>query len=396
MNQVSFNKQRILSIDLLRGLIMIIMALDHVRDYFHADAFLYDPLDLQKTSVPLFFTRWVTHFCAPIFVMLAGTSAFLVGQRKSKKELSAFLLKRGLWLIFLELVIVNFGWSFAITFPSFLFIVVWALGVSMIVLAALIHLPTKIILGIGILLLAGHNLLDKVHVTSSGLASFGWSILHEQHLFKWNGENLLVGYPLLPWIGVMALGYCLGNLYTPAFDPARRKNLLLVIGFSVIALFILLRFSNVYGDAALWSRQNSPVYTILSFIKTSKYPPSLLYVTMTLGPALIFLALNERSNNKVAKIISIYGRVPMFFYLLHIYLIHLLAMICSELFTSTDWRTWILDQPLWLTTTLVGYGFSLAVVYLVWIGVVVALYPLCKSYDGYKLAHKEKWWLSYL
>lgn len=388
--------KRILSIDLLRGLVMVIMALDHVRDYFHAGAFLYDPLDLEKTSTILFFTRWITHFCAPVFMFLAGTSAFLVGQRKTKKQLSAFLLKRGLWLVFLELVIVNFGWNFAITFPTMLFIVIWALGISMIVLAGLIHLPKKIILLIGILLVAGHNLLDSIHVPGNTLPAFGWSLLHDPNFFTWQGKSLFIGYPVLPWIGIMALGYCLGNLYTTGYDAAKRKRTLLLIGGSAIGLFILLRLTNVYGDAAHWSQQKSPFLTFLSFIKTSKYPPSLLYILMTLGPAMIFLAFTEKANNAVAKVFSVYGRVPMFYYILHIYLIHLTAMIASEFFTNVDWRTWLLNQPLWFNDGLKGYGFSLKIVYLVWLVIVIGLYPLCKWYDRYKANHKEKWWLSYL
>ena len=390
------NTTRIYSIDLLRGLVMIIMALDHVRDYFHAGAFVYDPLDLDKTSTVLFVTRWITHFCAPVFMFLAGTSAFLVGQKKTKKDLSLFLLKRGLWLVFIEIVITNFGWNFAITFPTILFIVIWALGISMIVLAALIHLSKKIILLIGIVLVVGHNLLDGIHVQGNNLPAFGWSLLHEPNFFTWQGKSFFIGYPVLPWIGVMTLGYCLGNLYTSCYGADKRRKILLLIGGSAIGLFILLRLINMYGDSSHWSQQKSTFFTFLSFINTSKYPPSLLYILMTLGPAVLFLAFTEKANSGFAKIISVYGRVPMFYYLLHIYLIHLLAMISSELFTNVDWRTWILNQPVWFNEELKGYGFSLGIVYLVWLAIVIGLYPLCKWYDRYKQSHKEKRWLSYL
>ena len=208
-------ENRIESIDLLRGIVMVIMALDHVRDYFHADAFLYDPLDLTQTSVVLFFTRWITHFCAPVFVFLAGTSAFLVGHRKGKRELSGFLLKRGLWLVFLELTVVNFAWFFNIHFTLVLLVVIWALGVSMIVLAGLIHLPKKVVLAIGVLLVAGHNLLDTVHVGGADWKAVGWALLHEFTFFDFENFNLFVGYPLLAWIGVMALGYCFGVIISP-------------------------------------------------------------------------------------------------------------------------------------------------------------------------------------
>jgi uncharacterized membrane protein len=393
---VTTNSKRITSIDLLRGAVMIIMALDHVRDYFHADAYLYDPLDLDKTSVALFFTRWITHFCAPAFVFLAGTSAFLVGQRKTKKELSVFLLTRGIWLVILEFTLISFEWNFDIAFTNIYFIVIWALGISMIALAGLIHLPNKLILLIGIILVAGHNLLDNIHVPGNNLKAFGWALLHDQNFFSWNGKNILVGYPIIPWIGIMALGYCLGTFYTPGFNAKKRKRILLVIGGSAIALFVLLRFLNVYGDPAPWSQQSSPFYTFLSFIKATKYPPSLLYALMTLGPALLFLAFAENISNAISKIISVYGRVPMFYYVLHIFFIHILTMIAAELFTGFSWKVWLLQEPLWFTETLKGYGFSLGIVYLVWLTIVIALYPLCKWYDRYKQNHKEKRWLSYL
>ena len=396
MNTVSLPKQRVASIDLLRGAIMIIMALDHVRDYFHYSSFQFDPLDLDRTSAPIFFTRWITHYCAPIFMLLSGTSAFLVGQRKSKKELARFLFTRGLWLVFLELIVVNFGWNFDIQFHSILFITIWALGISMIAMAALIYLPFKIILAIGIILVAGHNLLDGVHVDGENAGAFGWALLHEPNIFKWHGEIILVGYPLIPWIGTMALGYCLGSLYVSSFDAAKRKKLLLQLGFAVIGLFITIRFFTMYGDPQHWAHQRSAFFTFLSFINTTKYPPSLLYLLMTIGPALIFLAFTENVKSSVSKIISVYGRVPMFYYLIHIYLIHLLAMVSSEIFTTYDWRRWIFHEPLWFIQSFKGYGYPLVIVYLVWIIVVVALYPLCKRYDTYKQANKDKWWLSYL
>ena len=388
--------KRIESIDMLRGIVMILMALDHVRDYFHAGAYLYDPLDLDKTSTALFFTRWVTHFCAPVFMFLAGTSAFLVGQKKTKKELSLFLLTRGLWLIVLELTLINFAWNFDIAFTNIYFIVIWALGVSMIVLAGLIHLPKIWILLLGIVLVAGHNLLDDIHVAGNSLKAFGWALLHDQNFFTWNERNVLVGYPIIPWIGIMALGFCFGSLYTPAFSAEKRKKILLMIGGCAILLFILIRFLNTYGDPSPWSPQRSAFYTFLSFIKVTKYPPSLLYALITLGPAILFLAFTENIKGRIPKVISVYGRVPMFYYVLHIFIIHVSTMVAAELFTNFSWEVWILKEPLWFTQSLKGYGFSLGTVYLVWLAIVIGVYPLCKWYDRYKQSHKEKWWLSYL
>ncbi len=392
----TLNKSRILSIDFLRGAIMIIMALDHVRDYLYSGSFYYDPLDLDKTSGALFFTRWITHFCAPVFMLLAGTSAFLMGQKKTKKELSAFLLKRGLWLVFLEMIVVNFGWNFNIQFPTFFFITIWALGVSMIVLAGLIHLPKKLILAFCIILVAGHNLLDGVHVTGNTLPAFGWSILHEQQFFTWHSEMLLVGYPVIPWIGVMPLGYLLGEWYASGYDAGKRKRNLLILGSVAIIVFIVLRYSNLYGDPGKWTSQKNPFFTFLSFLNVTKYPPSLLYILITLGPALLFLAFTEKLNGTVVKVVSVYGRVPMFYYLIHIYVIHLAALVASAILPGQDWSIWLLKEPIWFTKDLRGYGFSLPVAYLFWITIVAALYPLCKWYDKYKQAHKEKWWLSYL
>ena len=392
----AITKYRITSIDFLRGTIMIIMALDHVRDYLFFGSFYFDPLDLTKTSGVLFFTRWITHFCAPIFMLLAGTSAYLMGQKKSKSELSVFLLKRGIWLVFLEMVVVNFGWNFNITFPMLFFITIWALGISMIVLAALIHLPKKLILILSILVIAGHNLLDNIHIAGNGLPAFGWSLIHNQQFFTWHHEFLLVGYPLVPLVAVMPLGYCLGQLFTSGYDTEKRRKILLTVGASAIVLFIALRYSNLYGDPVKWSEQKNAFFTFLSFIKVNKYPPSLLYLLMTLGSACLFLAFTEKLQNGVVKVVSVYGRVPMFYYLIHIYIIHLIAVIASALTPGQNWHIWLLKTPIWFTSDLKGYGFSLPVAYLVWIAIVVGLYPLCKRYDAYKQTHKEKWWLSYL
>jgi len=387
---------RIESIDLLRGIVMIVMALDHVRDYFHADAFLYDPTDLSKTSVALFFTRWITHFCAPVFIFLAGTSAFLIGLRKSKQELSVFLLKRGIWLIVLELTIVNFAWFFNVQFSLITLFVIWALGIGMIVLAAFIHLPFKAILAIGALMVVGHNVFDNFKVDGNGPAAILWSMVHQFQGFSLSESYFLfIGYPIIPWIGVMMLGYCFGTFYQTTYSQTDRKKILLYLGFSLIALFVLIRLINGYGDPHPWSMQPNPVFTVLSFLNVTKYPPSLLYVLVTLGPAILFLAISENYYGSVSQKIKILGRVPMFYYLLHLYLIHLLALTAALLtgYEASDmvFNTWVTNSP-----NLVGYGFSLWVVYVVWISVVLILYPLCKWYDTYKATQRSKWWLSYL
>ena len=375
---------------------MIIMALDHTRDYFHEGAFLFDPTDVTKTTVILFFTRWITHFCAPIFVLLAGTSAFISGQRKTKKELASFLLKRGLWLIILEETLVNFEWFFNTGFSFFIFGVIWVLGLSMIFLAGMIFLPKKLILAIGLIMVFAHNLLDKTHFNGKDTMGFLWGILHERKVFHLGHINIAEAYHLIPWLGVMALGYCLGSIFASGFDRAKRKKILLQLGISSLVLFIIIRSINVYGNLQPWEVQPSPVMTLLSFLNISKYPPSLDYLLITEGFALLFLALTEHITNRLTKFISVYGRVPMFYYLSHILLIHLLAILAASLtgFRWTDmtgFTAWIDLMP-----NLKGYGFNLGVVYLIWIFVVLVLYPFCKKYDQYKSTHKEKWWLSYL
>jgi uncharacterized membrane protein len=387
---------RVGSIDLLRGVVMILMALDHVRDYFHADAFLYNPLDLEKTTPAIFMTRWVTHFCAPVFVFLAGTSAFFVGSRKGKDELSAFLFKRGIWLIVLEFTVINFSWFFNVEFSFIALTVIWALALGMIILATVIHLPFKGVLALGIILVAGHNLVDGFHPGENGsVTEIGWALLHEARVFQLGHFLTFVGYPILPWAGIMMTGYCFGKLYEASFDPQRRRKLLLTMGISLTALFILLRLPDVYGEPRPWSEQRSMLFTFFSFINVTKYPPSLLYTLVTLGPAMIFLSFAENFKGAISRYITALGRVPMFYYIIHIYVIHLLAVVAALTtgFQLSDmvFNQWVTDSP-----NLRGYGFSLGVVYLLWIAIVLALFPLCVWYDRYKTRHKSKRWLSYL
>jgi uncharacterized membrane protein len=388
---------RIVSIDLLRGIVIVLMALDHVRDYFHGYSYLYDPVDLDHTSVPIFFTRWISHFCAPVFMFLAGISACLYGEKRGRKELSFFLFTRGLWLVLAELFIVTLEWTFNPFYSIFILQVIWAIGVSMIVLSGLIYFNRRLLLLIGILLIGAHNLLDGVHVSGKTLSAVIWSLVHEPQFFNFTHFAFFVGYPLLPWIGILVTGYCLGGLYASGYDPAKRKRTLFAIGVAAILLFILLRVSNVYGDPSYWSGQKNAVFTFLSFLRTTKYPPSLQYILMTLGPSLIFLSFAERPLNGFTEMISTFGRVAMFYYLVHILVIHLAAVIAAQV-SGHNWldmvflKTWVTSNP-----RLKGYGFNLITVYLVWIGTLIALYPLCKWYDGYKRRNQsQRRWLSYI
>ncbi len=397
-NQVYITEKskRIESIDLLRGIVMIIMALDHIRDYFHASAFLYNPEDLSQTNVLLFFTRWITHFCAPVFVFLAGTSAYLYGNKRSKKQLSFFFFTRGLWLVFAELFIVTLEWTFNPSYPIFNLQVIWAIGVSMIFLSLMIYMNKYLIFITGILFIAAHNLLDNVHVPGSGIAPFLWALLHQPGYFTLGNFSFSVRYPLLPWIGVMAVGYVAGSLFIPTFNPKKRKEILLLSGVGAIVLFIILRAGNFYGDAADWSIQSSTLFTLLSFLNVTKYPPSLLYILMTLGPALICLSLFEKPLNKLTTKIAVFGRVPMFYYLLHLFLIHTFAIV-GAIISGYKWQDMILSTRVNASPQLKGYGFYLVTVYIVWIGLVIILYPFCKWFDKYKRRNQStKWWLSYL
>ena len=385
-------KYRIQSIDLLKGLVMVIMAIDHVRDYFHYSAYYFDPTDPALTTIPIFFTRFITNFCAPAFSFLAGLSAFMIGKRKTPNELSIFLIKRGLWLVFVEVVIMSFGWYFDLGFRSVNFAVIWVLGVSMILLAGLIHLPKKVILLFSLVLIFGHNLLDNIHFEGSIL----WTFLHERGPVLTTPDHIFrVGYAVIPWVAVMSFGYYFGSFYEKDYDPLKRKKLFNFIGITAIIFFVILRGINIYGNLLPWKDYNNLTQTTFSFLNLSKYPPSLSFLLVTLGGAFLFLANTEKLKGKVVNFFCVFGRVPFFFYIIHIYLIHFLALLTAE-FTGFGWQKMILPALPFRVEALKGFGFNLIIVYLIWIFIIVLLYPLCKRFDKYKQAHKEKWWLSYL
>lgn len=390
----SDRKNRIKSIDMLRGVVMVIMALDHVRDYFHADAYLFDPADISQTNVPLFWTRFVTHFCAPVFVFLAGTSAFFVGQRLDKKSLSIWLLKRGLWLVVAELTVIKLAWMFKLDYSTMLLQVIWVLGISMIFLAGFIHLPKKLMVGLALVVIFGHNLLDPIAPTDSVASGF-WTFLHVFNIVDMGSFQVFVGYPIIPWIFVMPLGYYFGELYKPTYDSRLRIKRLFQLGLGLTLLFFVIRTLNMYGDPYAWAQQDSIGMTIASYFNVTKYPPSLLYLLITLGPSILFLALMENVQNQWTEKLVIIGRVPMFFYIVHIYVIHVLAVVAA-IATGFSFSDMVIDLWVTLQPQLRGYGFGLWVVYLIWILLTLALFPLCKWYNTYKTANRQKWWLSYL
>ncbi|AYL98834.1 DUF1624 domain-containing protein [Mucilaginibacter celer] len=389
-------KQRIQSIDVLRGLVMLIMALDHTREFFHIQGMTGDPTDLATTTPFLFFTRWITHYCAPTFVFLSGVSVYLAGLKRTPKEMAAFLIKRGLWLILVELVLLSLAFTLNPLFNVLVMQVIWATGVSMIILGLMIRLPMMVITVTGCILFLGHNLLDYVALPEKG----AWALLLKM-LFTARGTVIQLNathfifclYAVLPWTGVMFTGYTFGQLYKPGFEAKKRQNYLRLAGLIMIVLFVILRFTNLYGDPSPWKLQRTWVFSLISFLNTSKYPCSLLYLFMTIGPALILLAYLENIQNKFTAVLNTYGSVPFFYYVPHFYIIRTLSVILffASGYTSKDIVTPnmpFLFRPL-------NFGYNLPVVYLIWLFIIASLYFPCRWFSAYKKTHKQ-WWLSYL
>jgi uncharacterized membrane protein len=381
---------RLDSVDRLRGLVMVLMALDHVRGYFTNQ--FPDPTDLNNTSAALFLTRWISHLCAPTFIFLAGTGAYLAASRgKTTLQLAWFLLTRGLWIVLLGLTLVRFSWSFSLDVHNYNADVLWAIGWSMVVLSGLVFLPTGVVTVFGLVLIAGHNLLDSVRAADLGPFSDFWEILHRKEMKRdgplefFGGEiKFYTQYPLIPWIGVMAAGYGFEALLLR--DAAVRRKWLLGLGIGLCLGFVLLRAANDYGDPDPWSRQDNGLFTVLSFLNCHKYPPSLLFLLMTLGPALLLLAWFERAPYLPGRPLLIFGRVPMFYYLIHIPLVHALQVAALVM----RYGPAILDAQ----QLPEDCGYTLPVVYAIWLGVVLALYPICRWFAGVKRRHRAAW-LSY-
>ncbi|HZS10317.1 MAG TPA: heparan-alpha-glucosaminide N-acetyltransferase domain-containing protein [Blastocatellia bacterium] len=392
--------RRVDSVDLLRGAVIAIMLLDHTRDFVHSDALNFDPSDPAKTSVILFFTRWITHFCAPVFVFLAGTGAFLrLARGESKADLSRFLITRGLWLVLLEFTVIRVIVWFNLDYHfAFIAEVIWAIGVSMIVLAALIRLPLRAIAAFGIAMIALHNLLDKIQVgpgtSALGLLAPVWMVLHQPGvIFLTPKVYGFVAYPLIPWIGVLAAGYAFGAFYQ--MEAERRRRLLFRLGWALTVAFVVLRAVNLYGDPARWSGQRSVVFTALSFLRVTKYPPSLLFLLMTLGPAIIALAGFERAGRGwLTRTLITFGRVPLFFFIAQWPVAHGLAVLaCYLAGQPLAWQfAGLLERP---SPNPGNLGFGLRVVYALWIIGLLLLYPLCRWFARVKRRRNE-WWLSYL
>jgi uncharacterized membrane protein len=384
-------RSRIQSIDTVRGFIMIIMTLDHTRDFLMVSG--PPPLDIKTTTVILFFTRWITHFCAPTFVLLTGVSAYLAGQKRSRKQLSLFLLKRGLWLILSDLLIISLLFTFDPGYHLMVLEVLTAIGAGMIILSALIYAPTPVIAAMGLVILFGHNLLDNVVIspgtTTGSLFTLLFSAKGSVFPIFFN-RTIVQLYALLPWSAPLFIGYAFGTLYTGTFDAERRRKILLRAGIAFCLLFIVLRFINHYGDQNPWQQQQDGKYTFLSFLNASKQPPSLSYFSMTLGPILILLALTERSQNFFGSICKTYGTAPYFYFIVHLCTIRLINVL---LVAAQGIPFKFTGYPLvWQAE---GFGYPLWAIYLFWMAIVAILYLPCKWYGQYKKTHSN-WWLSYI
>ena len=389
---------RIESIDLLRGAVMILMALDHVRDYLHFDSLIFSPTDLALTTPALFATRLITHLCAPVFILMAGTSAHFVARRRTIGAASSFLITRGAWLVLLQLTVIRFAWNFDPAFHYNSSNIISTIGFSMMCLALLIHLRPRTILAVGLALVIGHNALDGVSFPDGSAAEVLWSFLHARKLYALpGGRYFLFLYPLVPWVGVMALGFCLGRIYDADWSPQRRRRALLRLGVLSLQAFVLLRWANLYGDPSPWVRQARPAATIMSFLNVEKYPPSLLYLCLTLGVALLLLGLLEGRSLAAWRPIVVFGKVPLFYYVVHLFAIHAAALLAA-VSAGYSWRTMVfLGSQTQASPALKGrFGFTLAQTWGIWAGIVVLLYPLCARWNAFKARHAGKWWVSYV
>jgi uncharacterized membrane protein len=384
--------KRLNNIDFTRGLIMLIMAIDHTRDLLHITSLSQDPTNLTNTTPALFLTRWITHLCAPTFVFLSGTSVWLSMRNQGNLNSSRrFLARRGLWLIILEFTIVNFGIWFDIHFRILMLQVIGAIGGGFVILSLLLKLPPKTIGIIGLVIVFGHNLIPPVSFQNPAL-TFVWSIFFQPNFFQISPNfSFLINYPIIPWLGIMLTGFACGQLFD--LPDTRRKKLLLQIGLAALGLFVILRFINIYGDPAPWKSQKDFVFTLLSFINVTKYPPSLLYTLVTLGISFLVLSFSDGVQNQFTKIVSVYGKVPLFYYLIHWYLIHslMLILVLSQGYSFKDlsFQPFAFGRP-------PGFGFELGYIYLIWFAIILSLYPLCLWYSRYKASHRENVLLRYL
>jgi uncharacterized membrane protein len=385
--------KRINSIDVVRGIVMIIMALDHVRDLIHVNAITQNPTDLKTTTPILFFTRWITHLCAPTFVFLAGTSVYLSSRNKDISETRNFIIKRGIWLIILEFTLVNFALWFDLGFHIFIFEVIAAIGFGLIILGLLIKFSPQILGIAGLIIIFGHNLLPLIPFSEGSVIKSILTLFFGFGAFPIGSTAFIMTYPPIPWLGIILVGFAAGTFFE--LDSENRKKRFIQIGIASLSLFVILRIINIYGDPVPWTYQNNPVYTFLSFINLTKYPPSLLFCLTILGFTFLMLAFAENAKNKLVDFTVVYGKVPLFYFIIHLYLIHFILLIILLLqgfsFSSFDFASGTFGRPKGVAS-----GLDLWAIYLIWIAVVAALYFPCRWFGKYKSKHKEKTWLRYL
>lgn len=375
---------RIASLDVVRGLVMILMALDHARDFFHIDAFRFSPEDLHQSNLALFFTRWITHLCAPLFLLLAGISIALYQEKKSTSDTSSYVFIRGLWLVLLELTVIRFAWHFSIDTHYIMGAVIWVIGWSMMIMALFVYLPKKVSGIVAVLILALHNTMDHLLFDQSTVTQVIWSFLHvAAKTFITDHFYVFILYPLLPALGVMLLGYFMGIWYTKEFPAQKRFLYLLIAGLSCLFVFVLLRFTNSYGDLKQFAVQETTAQSIMSFFDVSKYPFSLHYCLATLGIGFVLLALAEKVQGWISSVLATFGQVPMFYYILHLYFFHLLSVALFTVLYPESNEQWMTMGE---RTTI---GLSLGMVYLIWSASCVFFYFLCKRYGAYKKTHRN-------
>ncbi|KAA6460392.1 DUF1624 domain-containing protein [Acidobacteria bacterium AB60] len=391
---------RLMSLDALRGTVMVIMAIDHIRDFFDRYSMSNSPTDLSQATAIMFLTRWITHFCMPVFMFSAGAGAFLWWNRgqKTRGQLSRFLATRAVWFLALEVVVMNFAYSFNLSAHGLtLLLVLYIFGACMLLMAALIHLPLRWLAVLSIAIIALHNLLDPWSASHFGKFGWAWHLLHQPGVIMLANHPAFVVYPILPWIGVMAAGFCFGQLFT--LDDTVRRRTTLRLGLYLTAAFLVSRAVNIYGDPSHWTAQKSAVFTVLSFLNCTKYPASLDYVLMTISTALLLLAWYDGLRFSSRNPLLVFGRVPLFYFILHFYAIHFLLGVVSYIRYGSRTFSFIFNaMPAMGGPRDVypqDFGYPLWVTYAIWIGLVAALYPLCRWFAQYKATHSS-WWLSYL
>jgi uncharacterized membrane protein len=391
--------QRLTSLDVVRGFVMVVMALDHTRDFLHESALSQDPTDLSTTTPLLFFTRWITHLCAPTFVFLAGMSAFLALRNATDlRAARSLLLKRGLWLVVLELTVINFALWYDVQFRTTLFQVIFAIGMGLVVVSQASRLSANVLGISGLVIILLHGLIPPAAADWSGAGQVLWSLFFKFGVFPLGGDRvLLVLYPVVPWLGILLLGYGCGQVYTNAeyriggMRNLTRQQVLAGLGVVLLLLFVAMRTFNSYGDLRLWKPESSPLFSLFSFVNVSKYPPSAQYSTLMVGLALLLLAWSDRANNALTRFLSVYGKVPLFYYVVHWYVIHTLVIVLLYA-TGHIPTTGPMDfgRP-------VEWGWSLPVIYAIWAAVVLSLYPLCRWFGQYKHQYSAaKPWLRYV